>query len=102
MFDLALLENLVIDRQHRAARIAENVLNAMIGQRADDHCRTGHLVGIMAALVTHGWLRMRLVGATWSFSFGNKKRAQEAPCAPPVCRMASAIPGGARGYDRKD
>jgi hypothetical protein len=41
----------------------------MIGQRADDHGGAGHLVGIVAVVVVHGWLRMRL-GATWSFRFG--------------------------------
>jgi hypothetical protein len=37
------------------------VLDAMIGQRAHDHRRTGHLVGIVAVVVAHGWLRMRPV-----------------------------------------
>ena len=58
VLDVALLENLVIDRQHRAAGIAEDVLDAMIDQRADDHRCAGHLVRIVAG-VAHGLLRMR-------------------------------------------
>src|SRR6476661_5223402 len=58
VFDVALLENLVIDRKHRAAGIAEDVLDAMIDQRAHDHRGAGHLVRIVA-LVAHGLLRMR-------------------------------------------
>ena len=37
VLDLLLLEDLVIDRKHRAAGIAENVLDALIGQRLDHH-----------------------------------------------------------------
>ena len=48
VLDIALLEDLVIDRKHRAAGIAENVLDAMIDQRADDHRGAGHLVRIVA------------------------------------------------------
>ena len=40
--DLLLLEDLVVDRQHRAARIAENELDALIGQRLQNHLRAGH------------------------------------------------------------
>ena len=79
VLDFALLENLVIDRQHRAAGIAEDVLDAMIGQRADDHRGAGHLVGIVALVVAHGWLRMRPVGATWSFGFWKIKKGPRGP-----------------------
>ena len=41
--DLVLLDDLVIDRQHRAARIAEYVLDALVDQRLDDHLRARHL-----------------------------------------------------------
>src|SRR5258705_7367447 len=58
MLDVALLENLVIDRKHRAAGIAEQMLDAMIDERAHDHRGAGHLVRIVA-LVGHGLLRMR-------------------------------------------
>src|SRR6187399_3018901 len=37
VLDLALLENLVIDRKHRAAGIAEQMPDAMIDERAHDH-----------------------------------------------------------------
>ena len=62
VLDLALLENLVIDRKHGAAWIAEDVLHAMIDQRAHDHGGAGHLVRIVA-LVAHGLLRMRCPSA---------------------------------------
>ena len=64
VLDLSLLEKLVIDRKHRAAGIAEEVLDAMIGERAHDHRGAGHLVGIVA-LVAHGLLRMRCCRAVF-------------------------------------
>jgi hypothetical protein len=42
---LVLLEQLVVDRQDRAARVAEHVLHALIGERADHHLGAGHLQG---------------------------------------------------------
>ena len=44
VLDLLLLEDLVVDRKYRAARIAENVLHALIGQRSQDHFGAGHLL----------------------------------------------------------
>src|SRR2546430_15184990 len=79
VLDFTLLEDLVIDRKHRAAGIAEDMLDAMIDQRAHDHCCAGHLIGIVA-LVTHGLLGMRCCRAAFfSWISRNKKRAQEAP-----------------------
>ena len=40
---LVLLEQRVVDRQHRAAGIAEQVLDALVLQRLDDHLGAGHL-----------------------------------------------------------
>ena len=40
--ELLLLEQRVVDRQHRAARVAENVLDALIDERLDHHLRPGH------------------------------------------------------------
>ena len=84
---LVLLEQRVVDRQHRAAGIAENVLDALIGKRRHHHFRAGHL--------RHGLLHSRphLI----SFASGvvsriseNKKGAQEPlNCAPP--RLAGGI-----------
>src|SRR5690349_22948656 len=37
-----LREDRVIDRQHRAAGIAEDVLHALIGERFDHHFGAGH------------------------------------------------------------
>ena len=42
VLDHLLLEDRVIDRQHRAARIAEDVLHALIGERLDHHFGAGH------------------------------------------------------------
>ena len=40
--DFFLLEQLIVDRQHRAARIAEDHFDALVGQRRDHHFRAGH------------------------------------------------------------
>ncbi len=45
--DLVLLENLVVDRQHRAARIAEDMGHALIGQRRQNDLRTRHLLSVL-------------------------------------------------------
>jgi hypothetical protein len=42
VLDLVLLENLVIDRQHRAARIAEHMLDPLVGQRLQDDLGARH------------------------------------------------------------
>ena len=42
--DLVLAEERVVDRQHRAAGIAEHVLDALVLQRLDDHFGAGHLL----------------------------------------------------------
>src|SRR6185437_3605347 len=62
VLDIALLENLVIDRKHRAAGIAKEVFHAVIDERADDHRGAGHLVWIVA-FVTHGLCPGRAVGS---------------------------------------
>ena len=80
VLDLALLENLVIDRKHRAARIAEDVLHAMIDQRADDHRGSRHLVRIVA-LVGHGLLRMRCFARLFRGSVLGNKKGPERPHA---------------------
>jgi hypothetical protein len=99
VLDFALLENLVIDRKHRAAGIAEDMLDAMIDQRAHDHCSAGHLIGIVA-LVAHGLLRMRCCcAAFFSWISGNKKGPKRPHAHRLGFGMALAIPGGAPGYD---
>ena len=42
VLDLRLLEQRVVDRQHRSAGIAEEVFDPLIGQRLDHHVRPGH------------------------------------------------------------
>ena len=44
VLDHLLLEDGVIDRQHRAARIAEHVLHALIGEGRDHHFGAGHFL----------------------------------------------------------
>src|SRR3954464_12294529 len=98
VLDVALLENFVIDRKHRAAGIAEQVLDAMIDERANDHRGAGHLVRIVA-VVGHGLLRMRCPSAASSFSvLGNKKGPQRPhahrlnlgwPQPPPAVRLGT-------------
>jgi hypothetical protein len=39
-----LLEQRVVDRQHRAPRVAEEVLNALIRQGLDHHFGAGHFL----------------------------------------------------------
>jgi hypothetical protein len=41
---LVLVEQLVIDRQHRSARVAEDMLDPLIGERLDHHLGAGHLL----------------------------------------------------------
>ena len=43
--DVVLLEDLVIDRQHRAARIAEHGIHTLILQGLHDHPRAAHHLG---------------------------------------------------------
>src|SRR5258707_1376940 len=80
VLDVALLENLVIDRQHRAAGIAEDMLDAMIDQRPHDHGSSGHLVRIVA-LVAHGLLRMRSASAASSVGSLENKKGPKRPHA---------------------
>src|SRR6202043_3817175 len=98
VLDIALLENLVIDRKHRAAGVAEDVLDAMIDQRPHDHGCAGHLVRIVA-LVAHGLLRMRFSARLVRFVLRKIKRGPRGPMHTARMWMALAIPGGAPGYD---
>ena len=50
VLDLLLLIKLIVDRQHRAAGIAENVLDPMVDQRLHDHFRPGHFARAGGAL----------------------------------------------------
>ena len=67
-----LLEQRIVDRQHRAAGVAEQVLDTMIDQRPHDHGCAGHLVRIVARLA-HRLLRMRVRRAASSWVSANKK-----------------------------
>ena len=43
VLNVILLDDFVIDRQHGASGIPEEVLDPVIPQRLNDHCRSGHL-----------------------------------------------------------
>ena len=47
---LVLMEDGVVNREHCAARIAEDHLDALVLQRLDDHLRAGHLLGHIGTL----------------------------------------------------
>ena len=81
VLDGLLLENLVIDRQHRAARITENVLDAVILQRLHDHRRAGHLPGFVFLRLAHLSLRCAAWRRLGSPAPDNKKGPREGPCA---------------------
>ena len=88
-----------LDRKHRAPGITEDMLDAMIDQRAHDHRCAGHLVRIVA-FFAHGWLRIRCrqrLSLVWVVQ--KIKRGPRGPLHTARIWMASAIPGGAPGYD---
>ena len=77
--DLLLLEQRVIDRQHRAARIAEKMLDALIGKRLDHHFGAGHFC-------RHRPLHSLALGIAVP---GIKKGAEKPLCAPPIAEWPS-------------
>jgi hypothetical protein len=84
---LVLLKQRVIDRQHRAAGIAEDVLHALLGKRLDHHFGAGHLL-------TH--LQLPLAAQT-----SESKRAARAPDSTPPVRDGLATAGDVPTYDYK-
>ena len=46
-----LREDGVVDRQHRAARIAEQMLHALVGERLDHHFGAGHFACHVVVLI---------------------------------------------------
>ena len=45
VLDLVLVEERIVDRQHGAAGITEDVLDTLVLKRLDDHLGAGHLSG---------------------------------------------------------
>ena len=86
VLQLLLLEHGVVDRQHRAARVAENVLDPLIHERLDHHLGAGHF-GI------HGPLQSSVSDcACWVLQkskrgprgpFAHRQNALPSGCAPP-------------------
>ena len=76
-----LLEQRVIDRQHRAAGIAEDVLDALVGERLDHHFGAGHFLASFVSLV--------IVRSIVLASPSGIKKGREGPArAPPHRGMA--------------
>src|SRR5262249_33705532 len=73
--ELVLLEQLIIDRQHRSARIAEKVLDALVGQGLDHHLGAGHF----PCHVETPAVSRSLVGITKKAREGLLLRATERP-----------------------
>ena len=93
------LEQRVVDRQHRAAGIAENVLHALIGERLDHHFGAGHLC--------HGPLHSLVLSLGHSVrirtGFQITKKGLEGPLgrAPPRLAGGLSTPGGALRYENQ-
>ena len=85
-----LLEQGIVDRQHRAAGIAKNVLDALIGKRRDHHFRAGHFRHGLLRFLRYPLLPLpRLRGRKVGEVLENKKGAQE-----PLCRAPPRLAGG--------
>ena len=95
-----LLKQGVVDRQHRAAGIAEHVLDALIGERRDHHFRAGHFRHDLLRSVT-SLLRKR--GLFVESSPENKKGAQEPLffAHRHVSQVDLSTPGGAPSYENQ-
>jgi hypothetical protein len=74
VLDLLLMEKRVVDRQHRPARIPEDVLDPLILQGADHHVRPGHHLAHLSCSI-------RSVVSLFRYEPGNKKGPEGAPCA---------------------
>jgi hypothetical protein len=91
--DVVLLEELVIDRQHGAAGIAEDHLDALILERLNHHLRAGHL--LRAGRASTATCRMR--------KFSGAVFAEDCCGRPGAAFSASAAGGnGLRQRDRGD
>ena len=84
LHSVRLLEQRVVDRQHGAARIAEQMLHALVGKRLDHHLGAGHLL-------TH--LQLLLAPQTTE-----SKRAARALTAHRRVRDGLATAGGVPTY----
>ena len=94
---LLLLEDLVIDRQHRAARIAEHMLDPLVRQRLQHDLGARHLLiaSLPAIVFVLPLLPSRLVP-----SRAIKKAPEGACLRAHRCRGSLGCPGGARSYDK--
>src|ERR1051326_7605019 len=89
VLELLLLEHLVIDRQDRAARIAENVPHALIDEGLDHHLGAAHLL-------CHYLLRSLELCEPLRIKKGLQEPLSR---APPRIAGGLATPGGAPSYD---
>ena len=92
--DVVLLEDLVVDRQHRAAGIAEHRVHALVLQGLDHHLRAGHVTG-------HRPLRSSAAPAGAAGAIFANKKAPLGGHGAIVRRALSPSPGSApRQYDQ--
>ena len=76
VLQLVLLEQRIIDREHRAARIAENGVDTLVEQRPNDDFGAGHLFA-------HRDLRLTFIGPVPSM-LGNRA-IKKGPRRAPAC-----------------
>ncbi len=90
MLDLLLLEDLVIDRQYGPARIAENMLDAVILQRLEDDLGARHLIVFArhasSRLILSCWIALDGVATPVS-------AIKKGPLEEPVCSAWVAVAG---------
>ena len=82
-----LLEQRIVNRQHRSAGIAEDVLHALVHQRLDHHLGAGHLFAHCFAPPAHRACPSRI------------KKGHKGPLRTAFARVALATLGGACTYD---
>ena len=93
VLDLVLLDDLVVDRQARPARIAEDVLDALVDERLDDHLRSGHLRSATRSAVSSRpvFLPFHLATSRPFVSLDTirpiKKALPGLVCAPPIATV---------------
>ena len=92
-----LLEQRVVDRQHGTARIAEQMLHALVGERLDHHFGAGHFLG--HALLHRSSPTSLGSKVTWKQSHLESKRAARALTAHRQTRDGLATAGGVPSYE---
>ena len=105
--DFVLLEDRVIDRQDRAAGIAEDVLHALIGEGLDDHFGPGHLFAHdLSFSLSVVFLERALVRKPVPTFRGSRsrelKKGHEGPSDSAPYSRVSLPPAGAPTYNKSN